>query len=171
MHNSSNDGCDLRRCDCSALLVTLAIGVVFTGQASGQTASTGALTGVTLDPSGALQPGVVVSVFNQNTGETQSVTSDGEGRFGFPSLAPGGYELHATKTGFAALSHAGINISVTETVRLELDLRLATISHSVQVTSEPPMVQTDNSALGRAVYGSAISGLPMATRNFAQIAV
>ena len=153
-----------------ALLVILTMVAVLARRVSGQTASTGALTGVTLDPSGALLPSVVVRVVNQDTGETESVTSDGEGRFGFPSLASGSYELHASKTGFALLSRAGIDISVTETVRLELQLRLATLSHSVQVSSEPPMVQTDSTALGRVVYGSAISGLPMATRNFAQIA-
>ena len=170
MHNSSNEAYGLRRSGSSALLVTVAIMVVFTSHVSGQTASTGALTGVTLDPSRALLPGVVVTVVNLGMGETESVTSDGEGRFGFLSLAPGSYKLQASKTGFAPLSRADINISVTETLRLKLELRLATVSHSVEVSSKPPMVQTDTSALGRVVYSSAVTGLPMATRNFAQIA-
>src|SRR6516164_8219498 len=96
-----------------ALLVILTMVAVLARRVSGQTASTGALTGVTLDPSGALLPSVVVRVVNQDTGETESVTSDGEGRFGFPSLASGSYELHASKTGFALLSRASIDISVT----------------------------------------------------------
>ena len=45
----------------------------------GQTASTGALTGITLDPSGAVLPGVSIDLVNEETAETQSVRSDEEG--------------------------------------------------------------------------------------------
>jgi len=62
-----------------------------------------------------------------------------------------------------------MNVSVTETVHLELHLRLATVFQSITVSAEPTMVQTDHSALGNVVNGTAVSGLPLVTRNFAQI--
>jgi hypothetical protein len=135
-----------------------------------QTAATGALIGVTLDTSDAVLPGVVVHLTNLDTSETESSTSDERGRFGFVLLPPGKYELQASKPSFAVLRGSGINITVAETRRLELRLPLATVVNKVDVSARPTMVQTDNSALGRVVNEAAVSGLPLVTRNFAQIA-
>src|SRR5580692_691010 len=46
----------------------------------GQTASTGALAGVVLDPSGVALPGVAIPLVNQETSEEESMTSDEQGR-------------------------------------------------------------------------------------------
>ena len=143
----------------------------FPGRANGQTPSTGALTGVTLDPTGAVLPDVVVRLINTDTGSTTSVTSDKEGRFSFLLLPPGRYGLQANRTGFDTLiTTPTINVSVTETVYIELHLRLATVFHSVEVSAQPTMVQANSSSLGRIVNATAVSGLPLVTRNFAQIA-
>jgi Carboxypeptidase regulatory-like domain/TonB dependent receptor-like, beta-barrel len=136
----------------------------------GQTASSGALTGVTLDPSGAVVPGVVVHLNKEGGGEKKSATSDENGRFGFLLLPPGTYELQASTPDFELASLPKINIHVTETLRIELHLRLARRFQSAQVSSTPFMVQLDSSALGRVVNEDAVSGLPLVTRNFAQIA-
>ena len=132
--------------------------------------STGALTGVTLDPTGAVLTAVVVRLTNKDTGSTTSVTSDKEGRFSFLLLSPGRYEIQANRTGFDTLTSTTINVSVTEAVYIELHLRLATVFRSIEVSATPTMIQTNNASLGRIVNSTAVSGLPLATRNFAQIA-
>jgi hypothetical protein len=109
------------------------------------------LTGVTLDPSGAVVPGVVVHLKKEGGGETKSATSDGNGRFGLLLLPPGRYELQASTPDFELVSLPQINIHVTETLRIELHLRLATRFQRAQVSSTPLMVQVDSSALGRVV--------------------
>ena len=135
-----------------------------------QTASTGALAGIVLDPSGAVIPGAEVHLTSQQTGDTAAATSDGAGNFHFLLLTPGSYQLQVSKAGFALLRLSSTNVPVTETLRVELHLRLASVAGSVQVSSEAPMVQTDTIALGRVVNQTAVSGLPLVTRNFAQIA-
>jgi hypothetical protein len=80
------------------------------------------------------------------------------------------YGLQAVKPSFDPLQLDDINISVTETLRIELRLHLATIAQHVEVRSELSMVQTEDSALARVVYGAAVTGLPLVTRNYAQIA-
>src|SRR6266513_570075 len=158
-------------CRCSAHRVTIAIAVLFFGYIHGQTTSTGALIGVALDPSGAVLPGVVVRLVNQVTGATASATTDEEGRFGFPLLQPGGYEIQTITPGSSALiSGATTKNNVTETLNHELHIRLATVIQSIKVSAESSMVQTDSSALGRVVYETAVGNLPLVTRNFAQIA-
>lgn len=70
------------------LLIWLGTTVVCLGlpaTAQSQTASTGALAVVALDASGGVVPDVLVTVFNQATGETQSTISDKDGLLAFPS--------------------------------------------------------------------------------------
>jgi hypothetical protein len=154
----------------STLLTILALAVVFSNPLSGQTASTGALAGRVLDPSGAVIPGADIHLMNHQTGDTDSATSDGAGDFHFLLLSPGNYELQVSKTDFATLRFSSINVLVTEALRLELHLGLANVSGSVEVFSEAPRVQVDTIALGRVVNQTAVTGLPLVTRNFAQIA-
>ena len=135
----------------------------------GQTASTGALAGVALDSSGAELPGVFLRLSNRETDHTESATSDEHGRFSFLLLSPGTYQLQASKTDFNSLNLTEVHIALTETLRLELRLKLAAHLERVLVSSEPLMVQTDSAALGRVVNESLVSELPLVTRNFAQI--
>ena len=171
MGNTLHEHHQRSRCRLSALPVILAIVLVFSGRVRSQTASTGALSGVALDPTGAVLTGVIVRLANQDTGAIQSAISDRDGRFNFLLLPPGKYELQASKTGSDTLiASATVDVSVTEVVHLELRLRLGTVFRSIEVYAEAATVQTDSSALGKVVNETGVSGLPLVTRNFAQIA-
>jgi hypothetical protein len=152
------------------LLLALTVALLSSRKTSGQTASTGALTGFALDPSGAVLPGVVLQLTIEDGSEARSATSDNDGRFGFLSLRPGTYELQASKVDFRSVSQWDIHVHVAETLRIEVHLELATRVEQTQVSSQPLMVQLDTSALGRIANQDTISGLPLATRNFAQLA-
>jgi hypothetical protein len=90
-----------------------------------------------LDPIGALLPDVVVPLANDDNAATRSATSDKEGRFRSFLLPPGEYEIQATRAESVSLvGNATIYINVTETLRLELHLRLATVVHSINVSEE-----------------------------------
>lgn len=147
----------------------LAFVFALSGPAHAQTASTGALTGLTFDPSGTVVAGVMVQIVNSANGRSESTPSDENGRFSFVLLPPGSYEVKASKLGFVPLSSGKMPISVTETRRLEFHLRLAPIYEQVQVSAKRPNVQTDDSALGRVVDETALHALPLVTRNLAQI--
>jgi hypothetical protein len=146
------------------------LGFILVVHANGQTASTGALAGVTADSSGATLPGVIIHLTTTSVGETRSATSDEEGRFAFEFLPPGTYQLQATKTDFAPLELPELHVSVTETLRVELRLQIAAHFERALVSSEPVTVQTSTSTLGRVVNEIAVNDLPLVTRNFAQIA-
>jgi hypothetical protein len=136
-----------------------------------QTTSTGALTGVMLDPSGAALPDMVVSIVNENTGRSKSAISNRQGRFSFLLLTPGMYEVTIETTKSDGMTgHATVNVTVTETAYLELHLYPATVFQSINVSANAATVRTDTSALGNVVNETAASSLPLATRNFAQIA-
>jgi len=135
-----------------------------------QTVVTGGLTGVTLDPSGAVLPGVILHLTKQGGSEEKSTTSDSTGRFDFLLLQPGTYVLQASKADFKPVSRPDIHVYVTDTIRLELHLELTNRVDRVQVSADSRMVQLDASALGRVVNRGTVSALPLVTRNFTQIA-
>jgi hypothetical protein len=149
--------------------MALTVGLLSSRNVYSQTASTGALTGVTLDSSGAVLAGVIVHL-TRNGAEEKVATSDEQGQFRFSLLTPGTYELRASKADFNLLSLSDLHVHVTETLRLELHLVLATRLERMQVSSNPLMVQLDTPALGRVVNEETVGRLPLVTRNFAQIA-
>jgi hypothetical protein len=77
--------------------------IVFAGRLQAQSASTGALSGLTLDSPSAAIPDVKLEITRKETGVKMSANSDKEGSFAFELLTPGSYELQATKAAFAPL--------------------------------------------------------------------
>ena len=138
--------------------------------ANAQTASSGAMVGVTSDASGFMITGVTLKLTNSATGQAQTTISDEVGRFTFVFLVPGSYDLQVTKQGFAPFQSRGINIFVAETRRFDIHLQLETIQEKLQVSSEASTVQMDSSARGWVVDRGMLSGLPLVTRNLAQVA-
>jgi hypothetical protein len=78
----------------------IAVATLLSTSLHGQTTSTGALAGVSLDPSGAELPAALLRLSNRETGRTKSAISDAHGRFSFLLLPPGTYQLQASKTDF-----------------------------------------------------------------------
>src|SRR4030095_1935937 len=134
-----------------------------------QTPATGALTGVALDPAGLTLQGVVIRLTTKDGSVVKSTTSDENGQFAFLLVPPGTYQIQAEKTGFKSVSLPALHVFVTETLRLQLRLGLATRFETTQVSSTPLTVQLDTAALGRVVNEHAVGGLPLVTRNFTQI--
>src|SRR5215472_6482566 len=139
-------------------------------RALSQTASTGALIGEVLDPTGRGIPGAAVDLKNQEMAASRSTVSDEEGRFVFTLLPPGIYQVTAQKDGYSQAKSA-VTVSVTETARLSIPLKIAGLTQGVEVHANVSGVQTDSAALGRVVDGNMVTSLPLVTRNYTQIAV
>jgi hypothetical protein len=153
---------------CGSLFILIVMS--FAINLNSQTASTGALIGLVLDPSGVIVSGATIHLTAKNSPEVRSASTDENGWFGFISLPPGGYDLEIDKPTFKSLRLPDLHVDVTETIRLDLHLSLPTRVEQVHVSSEPLIVQRGTSALGNTVSRQAINGLPLVTRNFVQIA-
>src|SRR5277367_474486 len=149
MHASWSGTLYRRSVTSATVFAILAIALFYPNVVYAQTASTGALVGKVDDPSGAVIPGAELHLMNQQTGDTAVTSSDGAGSFHFLLLLPGNYELQVSKTDFAPSHVSGISILVTETLRFDLHLQLASVAGNVQVSSAAPPLQTDTIALGR----------------------
>lgn len=115
--------------------------------ASAQTV-TGSVSGIVSDLTGGVIPGASVTLTMENTGETRTVNTNGEGRFNFAALQPGNYTLRVERQGFQTLEQKGIVLSANETLALgELKLQPGQVSETVSITSEGAIVERESSDL------------------------
>ena len=134
-----------------------------------QTANTGAIAGTVIDPSGALVVRAAVVVNRQATPEERDLTTNAEGDFSVPFLAPGKYDLAVRAPGFEPLVLKGIRVRITEVSRLKIQLTIASAKEQIAVSAKPPLLQTDNAALGRVIDRETVEQLPLVDRNFTEI--
>lgn len=137
-----------------------------------QTRATSAdLAGVIRDQSKAVLPGVSVTVTNTDTGVMRSGVTDGEGRFGFPALAPGAYTLRAALQGFAPQVRERLVLVLGSAVDLDLTMTLAGTVEQVSVMAEPPVVDTQKTAVASVISQQQIDSLPINGRNFISFSI
>ena len=135
----------------------------------GQTASTGALLGEVLDPSGSGIAQVMIEVSNEGMAMKRSTQSDDEGRFVMPLLPPGAYQVTVKKDGYSQAQSTLVDIRVTESIRVSIPMKIVGAPQNVEVHASVSEVQSDSVALGRVVDANMIRNLPLAARNFTQI--
>jgi hypothetical protein len=121
------------------LLVSyLALGFAAYAQSSGNSTS---VTGVVLDPTGAVVPNVTVEIHNPVSGFDRTTVTDATGRFSFPNVPFNPYHLSANSQGFAAYSH-DIDVRSLVPVNLSVSLKIGA-SESVTVESGGDLVEND----------------------------
>jgi hypothetical protein len=150
------------------LLAALSVLVTVTAAAAQQT--TGTIAGRVLDEQKAAVPGATVTAKNESTGFTRSEVSDAEGVYRITGLPVGSYALSMEMSGFQPQRRT-IQVSVSETVTADFDLRIAQMSESVTVTAETALVDTTSSAVGGVVDVRRVENLPLNGRQFANLAV
>src|SRR4029079_12068793 len=96
---------------CLALCALLTAG---TATASAQTIR-GTLTGRITDATGAVVPGVTVTVTNRNTAIETSAVSERDGTFTMPLLPPGSYDATVQQQGFKKYVREGITVQIAQT--------------------------------------------------------
>lgn len=132
--------------------------------------STGTILGTVRDPSGAVLPGVAVTVVDVGTGSTRTVTTDGQGNYVVPNLPIGTYDVTAELVSFDKLLRPGVRLQVGQQARVDLTLRIGEITDEVTVTGRSVLIATDDSTLGGVIGQQQIAELPLDGRNFAQLA-
>lgn len=123
------------------------------------------LTGNITDSSGALVPGVQVTVTNVATDDKRTTTSDEAGLYTVPLLEPGKYEITVKKEGFHAVTRSGIELHVNQTARVDVVLEVGAVAESVEVTGGVAALQAETSDLGHVVENRQVSELPLNGRN------
>jgi hypothetical protein len=123
------------------------------------------------DPSGAIISGAKAIVRNTDTGLDRSVVTGDTGDFEFPLLpVTGSYSLEVSKPGFQTGEFTGIVLQVDQHARLDVVLKVGSISERVQVEAVSPILNTETGAIGTVIDNKAIVDLPLNGRNYTQLA-
>jgi hypothetical protein len=124
------------------------------------------LTGIVIDPTGAVVPGASITIMNDATNAERHGVSDSAGRYSLLQLQPGTYMLTAKASGFTDLIihniHLLVNTPATLTVAFE---KMGTVAETIVVTGEAVQVNTTDASLGNAISGKAITQLPFEGRS------
>src|SRR5215212_591391 len=111
----------------SPALVLSALFLLCPGIARAQV-TTADLVGTIRDTTHGVMPGVTVSVSNDATGVSRSVTTGESGTYIFTSLQPGRYTLTAEVQGFRKTERSGVELQVNQRAQIDLDLEVGLVS-------------------------------------------
>jgi Carboxypeptidase regulatory-like domain len=148
-----------------------AILVIFCAPVFAQDASSGALRGAVLDSSGARIGDATVVLVNLDDGFRYSIASDATGRFAFELLPPGDYSARATASGMSPQVMAKLHVPVGGSVELDFKLTVAGSKETVTVSGEPPVVDTQPTAISSFIETRAVQELPLDGRRFTDLAL
>ena len=132
---------------------------------------TGTILGVTQDSSGAVIPGVIVTVHNLETGQTRTATTGSSGSYRFPALPVGRYDVQAEIAGFHTQTRQGLTLAVSQDAVVDFVMQVGAPEEKVVVTGEASLVNTTTSSLGGLVTEEKIADLPLNGRNYVDLSL
>lgn len=125
----------------------------------------GTIEGTVTDSSGAVLPGVTVTVTNTDTGAVRSVVTNDKGVYRAILLPLGRYKVAAELQGFKTFEQSGINLSAGMTAVVNVTMGVGAVTEVVSVTGEAPIAQPGKIDLGRTITATEIKNLPLVSRN------
>ena len=130
----------------TGILSVLVIAAVMAPSLMAQSLISGDITGTVTDPSGAVVSGATVTLKSDATGATRTATTGSNGTYRFSLLSPGNYTIGVTAPNFSK-AETKTAVSVGQATIADVKLAVGANTQTVEVTSTPPMVSTDNADL------------------------
>src|SRR5205809_1178970 len=133
--------------------------------------ATATIVGVVKDTSGALIPGVSITVKHTETGQTRTAISSDSGSYNVPLLPVGAYEISTTMPGFKQQVRSGINLVIGQQAVIDLTLEVGAAAEQITVSEEAPLVNTTLSSTSGLITEQQVKDLPLNGRSFDQLLV
>ena len=133
---------------------------LFSAMAFGQSQNA-VLNGQVMDPSGATLSGASVTASSDERKVSTTVQTDNEGRFSFPNLAPGNYDLSVEAKGFNSYVQRGIQLLVNQSVTIPVTMAVGATSTKIEVTAAAAQLNYDNGSQQEGVPPKIINQLPL----------
>ena len=146
------------------MLLVAAIRLVASAQET-----TGTITGLVKDQSGAVVPGATVKVRNLGTNAETMTVTDATGGYVAAQLPVGRYTVTVELSGFKAFVRADLELHVADRLRIDATLQTGAISETVMVTGATPTVQTESSEISTLINSTQVSQMPLNGRNLVQL--
>lgn len=148
--------------------VIIAVSVSVLGQSQ---ATTGVIQGTVTDPNGAVLAGASITVKNVNTGFERTVSTNSDGFYSAPLLPLGKYRVTASANGFSTTILENVEVTIGNTIALNISLKVGTASETVDVTTEADAVDTARTELATEINQRSVENLPINRRDFSRFAL
>src|SRR5271166_644347 len=140
--------------------LVLSVACLLSVRALGQGETTSAIVGEVRDTTNAVVPGAPVTVTNHETGLTRSAKTDDAGRFNFPQLKPGTYSVKVEAQGFEPRQYDNVLSSLGQKQTVDFTLAVARSSETVEVNTEPPLINATDANTSTSLSAPALENLP-----------
>lgn len=130
----------------------------------------GTIVGRVTDPSGADVPGANVTVTQNGTNITRTVTTNDSGEYVVAQLQPGSYSLKIDAPGFKSAISTDIVLETDETRRVNIGLDVGSVNETVTVEGEPPVINSETPEKGEVIVQRQVQELPLNVRDFTNLA-
>src|SRR5437016_6374831 len=131
----------------------------------------GSIQGTVTDSTGAAVPGAEVTVANPETGLTRTSATNDAGEFLVSELPLGTFDVTIKKSGFRTQTVKGIKVQVSASQRTDVQLAPGTVTETVEVNGQSPLVETSENNLGGTLDSQQIEELPVSGRDFTKLLV
>jgi hypothetical protein len=130
-----------------------------------------AIEGTVVDPQGGVIPGATVTITNEETGVTHTLTTTDAGYYRQPALPGGLYTVRISLSSFKTAVQEHIRVQVAETKTINLTLAPGAIDEQVTVTAAAPLVETSQARVSGVIDEDQVKDLPLVGRNFFNLVV
>ena len=134
-------------------------------------ASVGSVTGTVKDATGAVVPGVKLTLTSTTTNTSAAGATNRDGDFTFIQVVPTTYSLIAEAQGFKKISVPAVLVQVDQITRVDLTLEVGAVGDTITIEEASPILENDKSTLSSVVDSNNISNLPLNGRQALDIAL
>lgn len=129
--------------------------------------NTSTIAGVVKDETGSVVPNAKVTATVLSTGQQRETATNDSGEFVVPQLAPGGYKINVTASGFQTAVVENLTLNIAERATVNITLKLGQVSEQVTVeATTAPLLEQESASLGQVINRRAINDLPLNGRNY-----
>src|ERR1035438_3427784 len=130
----------------------------------------GAISGTVQDTSGAVVPNASVTLLNTDQGITLETKSGGNGEYSFSPVRIGHYTVTVTAKGFSKTAQQNLTVNIAQHLMVNVQLKPGAATETIQVTTAPPLLQTEEASVGQVINQESVNSLPLNGRNFTFLA-
>jgi hypothetical protein len=151
----------------TAVAVCLSLlSVVIVGQSN-----RGGISGTITDQQGLVVPGAAVVVINTGTNQTVKTTTSSSGAYSVQNLEPVTYRIEVQATGFKKEVVDNVKVDTATTVTRNISLQLGTVSETISVKAESPLIDTASGTTGQTITERQIQDVPLFNRSVLDLAI
>src|SRR5436853_623760 len=147
-------------------LVILALAALAAPERGSAQVLYGSIVGNVKDSTGATVPDAVVSIVQVETKRARQTTTSEAGGYTFATIPSGTYMLKVSKEGFSPFTENQVPVTINSVTRVDVTLKIGSVSQAVEVTAETALLQTDRSEVRAELTGMELRELPVPVRNY-----